>query len=64
MVFRYKMHSMQLSSFDLNLLVVLDALLQTRSVKEAATRVALSPSACSHALGRLRDLFESLRDAE
>lgn len=48
---------MQLSGIDLNLLVVLDALLHTRSVKEAAARVALSPSATSHALGRLRELF-------
>lgn len=38
--------------------VVLDALLETRSVKGAAARVALSPSATSHALGRLRDLFD------
>lgn len=49
---------MQLSGFDLNLLVILDALLQTRSVKQAAARVALSPSATSHALSRLRDLFD------
>ena len=48
---------MQLSSIDLNLLVVLDALLETESVKEAAKRLALSPSATSHALGRLRDLL-------
>jgi DNA-binding transcriptional LysR family regulator len=51
------MHDMQLSGVDLNLLVVLDALLDTRSVKRAAARVALSPSATSHALGRLRDLL-------
>ncbi len=49
------MHTVQLSSFDLNLLVVLDALLETRSVKKAAARVSLSPSAVSHALSRLRD---------
>ncbi len=49
---------MQLSSLDLNLLVVLDALLQTRSVKRAAARVALSPSATSHALARLRELLD------
>lgn len=51
------MHSMQLSGVDLNLLVVLDALLETRSVKRAAARVSLSPSATSHALARLRDLL-------
>jgi DNA-binding transcriptional LysR family regulator len=48
---------MQLSSIDLNLLVVLDALLETRSVKLAAARVALSPSATSHALGRAREFL-------
>jgi DNA-binding transcriptional LysR family regulator len=46
-----------LAAVDLNLLVVLDALLETRSVKRAATRMALSPSATSHALARLRDLL-------
>ncbi len=49
------MHIVQLSGFDLNLLVVLDALLDTRSVKAASARVGLSASATSHALGRLRD---------
>ncbi len=48
---------MQLSAVDLNLLVVLGALLETASVKEAAVRLGLSPSATSHALGRLRDLL-------
>src|SRR5688500_11653363 len=51
------MHPMQLSSVDLNSLVVLDALLQTESVRDAARRVGLSPSATSHALSRLRELF-------
>jgi len=51
------MHGVQLSGIDLNLLVVLDALLDTRSVKLAARRVALSPSAASHALARLRHLL-------
>src|SRR5215471_6576184 len=48
---------MQLSSVDLNLLVALDALLEERSVTAAARRVALSPSAMSHALARLRALL-------
>jgi len=52
------MHVMQLSSVDLNLLVVLDAVLAEGSVKQAARRVNLSPSATSHALGRLRELFD------
>lgn len=52
------MHEVHLSSIDLNLLVVLQALLETRSVKEAARRVSLSPSATSHALARLRELLD------
>ncbi len=51
------MHGMNLSSIDLNLLVVLHALLETRSVTAAAKRVSLSQSATSHALGRLRILL-------
>jgi DNA-binding transcriptional LysR family regulator len=51
------MHHPDLAGVDLNLLVVLDSLLETRSVKRAATRVSLSPSATSHALARLRDLL-------
>lgn len=52
------MHSVQLSAIDLNLLVVMGALLETRSVKGAAARLGLSPSATSHALGRLRELLD------
>jgi DNA-binding transcriptional LysR family regulator len=51
------MHSVHLSSIDLNLLVVLDAVLETHSVSAAAARLALSPSATSHALARLRELL-------
>ena len=51
------MHRMHLTGVDLNLLVVLDAVLETRSVKSAAARVSLSPSATSHALARLRELL-------
>jgi DNA-binding transcriptional LysR family regulator len=40
---------------DLNLLVALDALLETESVTVAAERVFLSQPAMSRALGRLRD---------
>jgi DNA-binding transcriptional LysR family regulator len=43
----------------MNLIVVLDALLQERSVRLASKRLALSPPAASRALGRLR---ASLRD--
>lgn len=42
---------------DLNLLVVLDALLTESSVTRAAKCVGLSQSATSHALGRLRGLL-------
>ena len=49
---------MHLSAVDLNLLVVLDALLETQSIKDASRRLALSPSATSHALARLRMQFE------
>jgi DNA-binding transcriptional LysR family regulator len=54
------MHGMQstaLASVDVNLLVALQALLSERNVTRAAARLALSPSATSHALSRLRDLY-------
>lgn len=51
------MHRMNLSAIDLNLLVALDALLETRSPTLAAKRIALSQPATSHALARLRELF-------
>ncbi|MFJ8622137.1 LysR family transcriptional regulator [Kitasatospora sp. NPDC093550] len=49
---------MQLSSVDLNLLVVLDALLDEGSVTRAAHRLNLSVPATSRALGRLRRAFQ------
>jgi DNA-binding transcriptional LysR family regulator len=45
---------MKLRSIDLNLLVVLDALIAERSVQQAGKRLGLSQSATSHALDRLR----------
>lgn len=51
------MHLVQLTSIDLNLLLVLHALYGERSVTGAARRLALSPSATSHALARLREVF-------
>src|SRR6201989_3278198 len=51
------MHGVQLSAIDANLLVALHALLEERNVVRAARRLALSPSATSHALARLRDLL-------
>jgi DNA-binding transcriptional LysR family regulator len=46
---------MNIESFDLNLLRVLDALLTERHVSRAATRLHLSQPATSAALARLRD---------
>ncbi len=42
---------------DLNLLVALEALLETRSVTAAARRLRVGQPAMSHALGRLRAVF-------
>lgn len=47
-----------ISSLDLNLLVVLEALLAERSVTRAAHRIGLSQPAVSNALGRLRSLID------
>ncbi|PSJ60452.1 LysR family transcriptional regulator [Pseudaminobacter soli (ex Li et al. 2025)] len=46
-----------LRGIDLNLLVVLDALLAERHVSRAAVRLNMSQPAVSHALGRLRELL-------
>lgn len=48
---------MKLRNFDLNLLLVFDALLRERSVIRAADALALSQPAVSHALNRLRHLL-------
>ncbi len=48
----------QLKNLDLNLLVALDALLETRSVTGAAKKLGRSQSAMSHALGRLREQLD------
>lgn len=47
-----------LSRVDLNLLVVFDALMSERQVTRAAARVRLTQPAVSHALRRLRLLFD------
>jgi len=52
------LHSPSLSGIDANLVVLLDALLLHQSVSKAAAQVALSQSALSHALGRLRLHFD------
>ncbi|AGI25388.1 putative transcriptional regulator [Pseudomonas sp. ATCC 13867] len=47
-----------LRRIDLNLLVILDALLDERHVSRAAERLAMTQPAVSHALNRLRDLLD------
>ena len=52
------MKPLDLTRFDLNLLVVLEALWVERHVGRAAERLHLSQSAASHALSRLRTAFD------
>ena len=52
------MSEVQFRLLDLNLLRVFDALIEERSVTKAAARLHITPSAVSHALARLRDLFQ------
>ena len=51
------MQAMNLSSFDLNLLRALDALLAEKNVTRAAERLFVTQQATSGALHRLRDHF-------
>ena len=48
---------MRLDRFDLNLLIVLDALLEERNVTKAALRLHIGQSAASGCLARLREYF-------
>src|ERR1700737_114702 len=50
--------SMNFRGLDLNLLVALEALLETRSVSQAANRLHLSQPAMSAALARIREYFQ------
>ena len=50
------LHEIDISRADLNLLVLFAAVMEARHVGRAA-RLNLSPSAVSHALGRLRALL-------
>ena len=52
------MHNMHIKELDLNLLVVMDAMLRDQNVSKAAERVGLTQSAMSHALNRLRLYFD------
>ena len=49
---------MNLGAFDLNLLIVFDAVMRERSVTRAGQRVGLSQPAMSHALNRLRYMLK------
>src|ERR1700674_5050997 len=49
---------MKLTTFDLHLLVVFEAVLRDRSVTKAGERLGLSQPAMSHALNRLRWLLK------
>lgn len=51
-------HNMNLQAIDLNLLVVLEALVEERNVTRAAKRIGLSQPAMSNALARLRRTFD------
>ena len=48
------MNEIQLHRIDLNLLVTFEALMEESTLAAAADRLAVTPSAVSHALGRLR----------
>lgn len=48
---------MNLRKFDLNLLVIFQAIMEQQSVVAAATKIGLSAPAVSHALARLRVMF-------
>lgn len=52
------MHPINLAQLDLNLLMALHALLEERNVTRAGEALGLSQSATSHALNRLRKLFD------
>src|ERR1700730_16094114 len=52
------MYVMNLAAFDLNLLLVFDAVMQDRSVTRAGGRIGLSQPAMSHALNRLRHMLK------
>ncbi|MCP4350020.1 MAG: LysR family transcriptional regulator [Desulfobacterales bacterium] len=49
---------MNLCEFDLNLLVAFDAIYKERNLTHAGHRLHLTQSAMSHALGRLRTVFD------
>jgi DNA-binding transcriptional LysR family regulator len=54
------MNSVQLAAIDLNLLVLFEAVFAERHVGRAAQRLRVTPSAVSHGLRRLRQLFDDV----
>jgi DNA-binding transcriptional LysR family regulator len=50
-------HSVNINSVNLNLLLAFEALLEEQNVSRAATRIGISQPAMSNALARLRELF-------
>ncbi|WP_199188532.1 LysR family transcriptional regulator, partial [Haliangium sp. UPWRP_2] len=52
------MNNAHIAELDVGLLLALDALLRERQVTRAARRVGLTQSAMSHALRRLRAIFD------
>lgn len=51
------MRDSRIGTFDLNLLRIFDAIFQRGSINSAANEIGISSSAASHALGRLRHIF-------
>lgn len=51
------MHQIDIKQIDLNLLIVLKVLLEENNVTKASEKLSLSQSATSHALKRLRKIF-------
>ena len=52
------MNNIHLSRVDLNLFVVFDAIYTEGGITRASKQLSLTQPAISHALGRLRDLFD------
>src|SRR5437667_9261048 len=55
---RMYMFTMNWGAFDLNLLIVFDAVMQERNVTRAGQKIGLSQPAMSHALNRLRYMLK------
>jgi DNA-binding transcriptional LysR family regulator len=51
------MNKNDITSKDMNLLVIFESLFRSGNVSQSAKELSLSQSAVSHALSRLRDMF-------